>query len=381
MREAYIMTALGAVLFAAGARAQTCPELLPGEGDWDGDGVRNGEDDCCFVASAPGAPDEAVCADTDTDLDRNGNSIPAGEEGSCCVYFEVEMCKRSDTCGDGASAVPCDELLYYWHMPLDTDGDGQAESQVTCTGEDCVCFTIGDFDGDDGHGEPADGGAAGPDDGPFETCPTVADEGGANEDGDLWGDACDLCPEVEEEAAVCDPAADHCTASGKCVPFAAHGEDGVVDVAYRCSFSPDMDGDGTGDACDGCAEDNGKTEPGVCGCGAEDKDKDEDGVADCKDVCPEDHHKAEPGVCGCGIGDQDADGDGVADCKDNCPDLANPDQADGDLDGKGDLCVEEDLSYTGAFACDCAAAPGRASGASFLVASGLSILSMSGLGH
>lgn len=34
----------------------------------------------------------------------------------------------------------------------------------------------------------------------------------------------------------------------------------------------------------------------------------------------------------------DSDGDGVSDAADNCPDTANPDQADSDRDGKGDVC-------------------------------------------
>jgi len=37
----------------------------------------------------------------------------------------------------------------------------------------------------------------------------------------------------------------------------------------------------------------------------------------------------------------DRDGDGVADDVDNCPDISNPDQADGDGDGFGDLCEPE----------------------------------------
>ena len=36
----------------------------------------------------------------------------------------------------------------------------------------------------------------------------------------------------------------------------------------------------------------------------------------------------------------DADGDGIWDGDDNCPGVANPDQADADLDGTGDLCDE-----------------------------------------
>ena len=62
-----------------------------------------------------------------------------------------------------------------------------------------------------------------------------------------------------------------------------------------------------------------------------------DGTGGC-DGCPDDPAKTEPGICGCGTPDTDSDGDGVADCIDNCPDEANPDQADFDGDGLGDVC-------------------------------------------
>ncbi len=37
----------------------------------------------------------------------------------------------------------------------------------------------------------------------------------------------------------------------------------------------------------------------------------------------------------------DTDADGVPDPNDNCPDVVNPDQADADMDGKGDLCDDD----------------------------------------
>lgn len=87
-----------------------------------------------------------------------------------------------------------------------------------------------------------------------------------------------------------------------------------------CPCGNDADGDGTPDCLDGCPDDPGKIEPGVCGCGVPDTDRDGDGVADCIDGCPDDPDKSAPGACGCGVPDLDSDGDGAADCVDGCPD-------------------------------------------------------------
>ena len=65
----------------------------------------------------------------------------------------------------------------------------------------------------------------------------------------------------------------------------------------------------------------------------------EAGSSDVCDNCPYDPIKIEPGICGCGVADDiDSDGDGVPDCVDNCPTVANPDQADSDGKGKGNVC-------------------------------------------
>ncbi|MFH1726056.1 MAG: PKD domain-containing protein, partial [Elusimicrobiota bacterium] len=91
---------------------------------------------------------------------------------------------------------------------------------------------------------------------------------------------------------------------------------------------------------DFCPADPDKAEPGLCGCGVPDADSDGDGTPDCDDQCPDDPAKTEAGACGCGAVD-DADGDGVFACgasPDDCPAAANPDQADFDADGIGDVC-------------------------------------------
>ncbi len=52
--------------------------------------------------------------------------------------------------------------------------------------------------------------------------------------------------------------------------------------------------------------------------------------------------------CNCEGELQDADGDNVCDTEDNCPDISNPDQADSDGDGLGDVCD----APTGSGPCD-----------------------------
>ena len=47
---------------------------------------------------------------------------------------------------------------------------------------------------------------------------------------------------------------------------------------------PDSDDDGTPDYQDGCPNDPGKTEPGVCGCGEPDIDSEPDGMIDCWEI-------------------------------------------------------------------------------------------------
>src|SRR5690606_7299046 len=74
-------------------------------------------------------------------------------------------------------------------------------------------------------------------------------------------------------------------------------------------------------------------------------DSDGDTIADSIDNCPETPNPDQADSDGDGIGDvcddSDTDGDGIADNQDNCPQTPNPDQADSDGNGIGDVRSEE----------------------------------------
>ena len=97
----------------------------------------------------------------------------------------------------------------------------------------------------------------------------------------------------------------------------------------------DADGDGIGDACDGC--------PGVLH-----TDIDRDGFCDAIDNCPTVNSSSQADLDSDGMGNpcdpcifdpgNDADGDGFCESDDNCPTIANPNQFDRDFDGVGNAC-------------------------------------------
>ena len=98
---------------------------------------------------------------------------------------------------------------------------------------------------------------------------------------------------------------------------------------------------------DGCPDDPGKLEPGICGCGVADSDSDGNGLLDCEesDECPDDAFKTKPGICGCGVADTDLDGDGTIDRQDTDDDNdgvhdweeQGPDGNDQNYDGNHDV--------------------------------------------
>lgn len=129
-----------------------------------------------------------------------------------------------------------------------------------------------------------------------------------------------------------------------CVPARPAGVNGSSVYTGTITAS-DGDGDGIPDGQDNCPAVFNPVRPVDNGMQAN-SDLDADG--DACDVCP-----IEANATDCApIDPNDADGDGVTDSLDNCPQVPNSDQADGDMDDKGDLCDAcPNTANPGALAC------------------------------
>lgn len=297
------------------------------------------------------------------------------DDGNACN--EADMCVRGvcvggpdvDTDGDGTAdcydGCPTDPLKTSpgncgcGVQDVDRDGDGALDCEEGCPDDPlktspgiCGCGVSDDDSDADGTADcrdacPGDPGKVSPG-----ACGCFVDD--TDSDGDATPDCNDGCPgdPAKTEPGLCGCGVTDTDADGDGTPDCHDGCPGdpskTEPLVCGCGVAEtDRDGDGTLDCIDLCDDDPDKSEPGICGCRVPDTDTDADGTADCNDGCPADPGKVVPGVCGCGIADTDVDGDGILDCRDNCPQASNPDQADADRDGIGNLCEPLDhyLSY------------------------------------
>ncbi len=189
-------------------------------GDDDGDGVRNGEDNCSDVYNPDQEDSDGdgigdACDDSDgdgitddQDPDDDNDGVPDADDN--CPF--VRNPDQSDLDGDGQGDV-CDD---------DDDGDDVPDTADNCP-ED-YNPDQSDFDGDT-VGDACD------------NCPDTANSSQLDSDGDQIGDACDNCDNT--------PNPDQLDSD----------DDGVGDACDNCPEDPnpdqaDDDGDGLGDACD-----------------------------------------------------------------------------------------------------------------------------------
>ncbi|MGH1491081.1 MAG: SdrD B-like domain-containing protein [Acidimicrobiales bacterium] len=146
--------------------------------------------------------------------------------------------------------------------------------------------------------------------------------------------------------------------------------DGIVDTEDNCpedanADQADNDGDDLGDVCDPDDDNDGLTDDreSLFDTDPFNPDSDDDGLTDGEEVNTYGTEPLEPDTDYGGIDDGqeiidgtdplfsaddliDTDGDGVIDGSDNCPDDFNPDQADANDNGIGDLCEEPPLGVT-----------------------------------
>jgi CSLREA domain-containing protein len=171
-----------------------------------------------------------------------------------------------------------------------------------------------------------------------DNCPSVANAGQENLDGDALGDVCD----PDDDGDTVPDGSDNCATTAN-LDQADNDSDSQGDAC-----DPDDDNDTVPDAGDNCAtianldqaNNDGDAQGDAC-----DADDDNDTVADEADNCPSVVNAGQQDLDSDGLGDAcdpDDDGDTVPDGSDNCATTANLDQADNDSDSQGDACDPDD---------------------------------------
>lgn len=126
------------------------------------------------------------------------------------------------------------------------------------------------------------------------------------------------------------------SASGGTLPPGASADAGDADAGDG-ETTADGDGSTAGVLEDGTVSASGTDDAGTDDAGTDDAGTDDAGTTG--DTDDADGGETEDATAGdADGGEADSDGDGVPDGEDNCPSFGNPDQADADENGLGDVC-------------------------------------------
>ena len=273
--------------------------------------------------SGPGncpAPPEVITTPVIISQDSTANFCLPIVDNNAGDTFDVNVCPGSSTNGVVTTYINNDELCLSY------------SSSTGFTGTDEICLVVCDQTG---------------------LCDTAivtvmiysglcfGNDASGDTDGDGYCDDLDNCPDVANFTQA------DCDNDGIGDPCESDGDgDGIPDDCDLCvgdDASGDTDGDGICDNIDNCVSVSNPNQADCDNDGQGDiceADNDNDGVPDDCDLC----------FGNDAIGD--TDGDGYCNDTDNCTTVANPDQADCDNDGEGDVCETDSDGDTVPDDCD-----------------------------